>query len=80
MAYGGGNHLKEMKQNDYETFINHQSKAGKLGGQAMLMKLGKEWHAKGGAASRAMLNAQFIYQLITPENETIELSASEIKN
>ena len=46
MAYGGGNHLKEMKQNDYETFINHQSKAGKLGGQAMLMKLGKEWHAK----------------------------------
>jgi hypothetical protein len=80
MAFGGGNHLKEMKQNDYESFISHQSKAGKLGGQAMSKKVGKDWHAKGGAKSRSILNAQFIYQLITPENETIELPALEIKN
>jgi hypothetical protein len=80
MAYGGGNHLNEMKQNDHEAFINHQSKAGKKGGRAIVEKYGKEWHAKGGAASRKILNAQFLYQLITPENETIELPALEIKN
>jgi hypothetical protein len=79
MAYGGGNHLKEMKQNDYEQFISHQKKAGVLGGKAMLEKLGKEWHAKGGAKSRALLNAKFIYHLITPENKTIELSGLDLK-
>jgi hypothetical protein len=79
MAYGGGNHLKEMKQNDYESFVNHQRKAGKLGGQAMLKKISKDWHAKGGAASRKILNAQFLYLLTTPNDENIELTALNLK-
>jgi len=79
MGFGGSSHLKELKVNDHEAFINHQSKAGKKGGRAIVEKYGKEWHAKGGAASRKILNAQFLYQLTTPNDETIELSALNLK-
>jgi hypothetical protein len=79
MGFGGLSHLKELKVNDHEAFINHQSKAGKKGGRAIVEKYGKEWHAKGGSASRKILNAQFLYQLTTPKDEIIELSALNLK-
>jgi hypothetical protein len=79
MAFGGGNHLKEMKQNDYKSFLEHQSNAGKKGGKAIIEKYGKEWHAKGGAKSRSILNAKFLYHLITPNNDVIELSALNLR-
>lgn len=79
MAYGGGNYLKELKSNDYEKFIEHQSTVGKLGGKAIVEKYGKDWHAKGGAKSRQILNAKFLYVLITPNEETIKLSGLELR-
>lgn len=79
MAYGGGNHLKEMKQNDYESFVSHQSKAGKIGGKALVNKHGKAWHSAGGKQSRKLLNQLFVYELFTPDDEKLTMNCLELK-
>jgi len=54
-AYGGKSYLNSLKRNDYNAFLDHQSKAGKIGGKASLDRFTDtektEWHKKGRAAS-----------------------------
>jgi hypothetical protein len=62
MAPGGRNWIAAMKREKDPNFLQHQSKAGKLGAKSYLTSLSeaekKEWHSKGGtiAARNSFLN------------------------
>ena len=51
LAYGGKNHLRSLKENDYVSFLEHQKKAGIEGGKNSPLKKGNEIQKMGGVAS-----------------------------
>ena len=79
MVGGGKSYLNGLKQSDPQKFIEHQSMAGKRGGKASIKKRNREWHAKGGSASREIINARVTYKLITNINEILLLDANTFK-
>lgn len=76
---GGKSYLNGLKLSDPKKFHEHQSKAGKKGGKVSMAKRNSEWHAKGGAASRKIINTRITYKLITNTNEILLLDANSFK-
>lgn len=79
MVSGGKSYLNSLKNSDPKKFFEHQSNAGKKGGKISISKKNHEWHAKGGSASRKVINARIKYRLVTNMNEELFLDANTFK-
>ena len=87
MAYGGKHYLYGLKKYNPEKFIQHQSISGKKGGKASIEKhkikyTNNDWHRKGGIAAgeKRRNNPNFVYEVITTNNETYLVNRSELIN
>ena len=78
-SFGGKNWIHELKTKDKEKFTLHQQKAGLQGALSTKKVRTKEWHQKGGSASRENISKLFVYKLTFPNGETIELNGSNLK-
>lgn len=72
MAYGGRSYLNGLKKYDKEKFIQHQSDAGKKGGNSSinahkLKYVNNEWHRKGGKANAIKQKLLKIHPFYTGE-------------
>ena len=76
---GGKSYLNGLKQSDPEKFFEHQRKAATRLAELTVHCRTKEWHAKGGAASRKIINARNKYRLVTNEGEELFLDGNTFK-
>lgn len=79
MAYGGKHYLHGLKIYDSDSFLKHQSSAGKVGGKSFYKIHGKEWNKKGGSVSSRKRSSKYIYKIKTNTNEIYFLNGLEFK-
>jgi hypothetical protein len=79
VSYGGKHYLDGLKKYDYDSFIQHQSDAGKKGGKASIGQRNAAWHAKGGAVSSRKKAAAYKYKLTLPDGTEYILDGNELK-
>jgi hypothetical protein len=77
-AYGGKHYLHGLKEYDYNSFIEHQRKAGQQYAKKFTGK-DKSWHAKGGSKSSQMRSEQYIYRITTNTGEKYIVNGIEFK-
>jgi hypothetical protein len=78
MSYGGKHYLHGLKRYDYDTFIEHQRKAGQQYAKNFTGK-DKSWHARGGSKSSRMRSEQYTYCITTNAGEDYIVNGLEFK-
>ena len=78
MAYGGKHYLHGLREYDYDSFIEHQRKAGQSYAKSFK---GKDisWHQKGGSASSRKRSEKYIYKITTNNGEEYVVNGIEFK-
>jgi hypothetical protein len=79
VAYGGKHYLHGLKTYNYDLFIKHQKTAAKLGAEASKNYMNPEWHKKGGKRSTEKRGEQYIYKIITNNDDTIIVNGNNFK-
>jgi hypothetical protein len=79
MSYGGKHYLHGLKVYDYDLFIKHQKSAAKLGAEASKNYMKPEWHKMGGKKSGEKRGIDYIYEVITNDDEKIIVNGPDFK-